>query len=277
MPGGILIFGNGWLGNRLAGALNDARIDPADITDRSAVREALKKLRPSVVINAAGKTGKPNVDWCEDHPAETLSSNVAGPLLLAEECLAHKALMVHLGSGCVYEGDNGGRGFSEEDAPNFSGSLYSRSKRASELALAELPVLQLRIRMPFDGKKHPRNLITKLVGYRTVISTANSLTSIDDFLAASEKLIASRRTGLWNVTNPGSITHDRILTLYKELVDPNFTYEIMSLEALASKVKAGRSNCVLNTEKLEREGIRLPPVEEAMKKALRAYGAEKAG
>ena len=269
----ILIFGNGWLANRLSRALTDTQIAKADIRDRQAIRQVLQEVQPSVVINATGKTGRPNVDWCEDHAAETLSSNVAGPLILAQECLARNVFMAHLGSGCVYEGNNGGHGFSETDQPNFDGSLYSRSKRASESALKDLPVLQLRIRMPFDGTPHPRNLITKLVGYRKVISTPNSLTCIDDFLLAAEKLIAARRTGLWNVTNPGSITHDRILSLYRDLVDPAFTYELMSLDTLASKVRAARSNCVLSTKKLECEGIRLPPVEEAMRRALGAYGA----
>jgi dTDP-4-dehydrorhamnose reductase len=41
----------------------------------------LDEVKPDVVINAAGKTGKPNVDWCEDHKEETLRSNDTGPLV----------------------------------------------------------------------------------------------------------------------------------------------------------------------------------------------------
>lgn len=264
----VLIFGNGWIGNKLASAFS-AEISRANITDRDAVMSALDGYRPSVVINAAGKTGRPNVDGCEKNPAETLSVNVAGPILLAEECVARKIFMAHLGSGCVY--DTSKSGYTEEDPPNFFGSLYSRSKAVSEAALKNLPVLQVRLRMPFDGKPHPRNLITKLVSYKKVINVENSLTRLSDLMVACETLIAERATGIWNVVNPGAFTHGQILDLYRKLVEPTFELEIMPLEELFSVVKTGRSNCVLSSKKLEGLGVKLPHVEEALTDALREY------
>lgn len=234
---------------------------------------ALDSRRPSVVINAAGKTGRPNIDGCEDIPAETLSSNVAGPIILAEECLARKIFMVHLGSGCIY--DNSRSNYTESDPPNFYGSLYSRSKIISEEALKNLPVLQLRLRMPFDGKPHPRNFITKITSYERVISVENSLTCIGDLIVACEVLVAERLTGIWNVVNPGTITHERILDLYKELVDPDFKYEVMTLEELRSVTKVGRSNCTLSTKKLEDLGLKLPHIEIAVMDALQEYKTHK--
>ena len=264
----VLIFGNGWIGNILASAFS-AEISKANITDREAVMSALDGYRPSVVINAAGKTGRPNVDGCEKNPAETLSSNVAGPILLAEECLARKIFMAHLGSGCVY--GNSKSGYTEEDPPNFFGSLYSRSKMVSEAALKNLPVLQIRLRMPFDGKPHPRNLITKVVSYKKVVNVENSLTRLSDLVVACETLVAERATGVWNVVNPGASTHSQILDLYRKLVDPTFEFEVMTLEELSLVVKTGRSNCVLSAEKLAGVGVRLPPVELALTDALREY------
>ncbi len=268
----VLIFGNGWIGNKLASSFS-ADISGANITDRGAVMSALDSRRPSVVINAAGKTGRPNIDGCEDIPAETLSSNVAGPIILAEECLARKIFMVHLGSGCIY--DNSRSNYTESDPPNFYGSLYSRSKIISEEALKNLPVLQLRLRMPFDGKPHPRNFITKITSYERVISVENSLTCIGDLIVACEVLVAERLTGIWNVVNPGTITHERILDLYKELVDPDFKYEVMTLEELRSVTKVGRSNCTLSTKKLEDLGLKLPHIEIAVMDALQEYKTHK--
>lgn len=263
-----LIFGPGWLGARLAEALH-GKVIRADITDRAAIESALKTFAPSVVINAAGKTGRPNIDGCEADPAGTLSVNSAGPILLAEECLRRSIFMAHLGSGCVYDGQRDW--YHETDAPNFFGSIYSRSKIISESALINLPILQLRLRMPFDGTPHQRNLITKLAGYRKIINIQNSMTYVNDFVMAAGILIAARKVGVWNIVNPGAVTHSQIMDLYRKIVDPKHDFEVMDLEEFAKITKAGRSNCLLDTGKLNREGIHLMPVMDAVVEALTKY------
>src|SRR5260221_525042 len=70
----------------------------------AALRAALGAHRPRAVVNAAGKTGRPNVDWCEGHKAETQRVNVGGALLVAEVCGAAGVHLVHLGSGCIFNG-----------------------------------------------------------------------------------------------------------------------------------------------------------------------------
>lgn len=270
MPDRVLVFGNGWLGNKLASALQGVVVK-ADIANREAVMGALDDQHPTVVVNAAGKTGRPNIDGCESDPAGTLLSNVAGPIILAEECLSRGVFMVHMGSGCIY---NDSRfGYTEDDPPNFFGSIYSRSKILAERALRELPVLQLRLRMPFDGSPSPRNLITKLAGYRRIISVPNSLTYVPDLLKAAGELIKKRETGIWNIVNPGQMTHARLLTLYRDIVDPAHTFEEMSIQDLAAITKAGRSNCLLSTKKLEKAGLAMMPVERAVVEALTQYRA----
>lgn len=264
----LLVFGNGWLGNKLADALGGAIIK-VDIANRESVMKVLDGYHPDVVINAAGKTGRPNVDGCELDPAGTLLSNVAGPIILAEECFSRNIFMAHLGSGCVYNDSESG--YTEESPPNFSGSIYSRSKALSEKALSELPVLQVRLRMPFDGEPGPRNLITKIAGYKKVISVPNSLTYVPDFVRAVDELVKRRKTGIWNVVNPGEITHAQILELYREIVDPSHRFEQFSVEELAKITKAGRSNCVLSTQKLKNEGIQMMDVGAAVLEALTKY------
>src|SRR3954468_14776067 len=85
----VLLFGGrGLMGRYFLSAYPDATAADADVADRSAVAAALEAARPDVVINCAGKTGRPNVDWCEEHKAETLRANVTGALVVLEECLA---------------------------------------------------------------------------------------------------------------------------------------------------------------------------------------------
>lgn len=268
MPDRILIFGNGWLGNKLAKALG-GRISFEDITRCDRVIEALYGGNPTVVVNAAGKTGRPNVDSCESDPAGTMAVNVAGPIILARECVARGIFLVHLGSGCIYNGWK--KDYREEDPPNFFGSVYSRSKILAEEALKGLNALQLRLRMPFEGEPGPRNLITKLSKYPRVINIPNSLTYIPDFIDIARQLIERRAVGVWNVVNAGTLTHPEILERYRALVDPGLKFEEMSLEELSKVTTAGRSNCVLSTEKLKAAGIKVRPVKEAMEEALTRY------
>ncbi|MCF7845054.1 MAG: sugar nucleotide-binding protein [Kiritimatiellales bacterium] len=265
----VVIFGaRGYLGTYFSKVFENALTPRIDISDVDQVISAMEELRPDVIINAAGRTGRPNVDWCEDHKEETLISNVAGPILLLNECAKRGIYMAHLGSGCIYSGDNGGKGFSEEDPPNFSGSFYSRTKSWIDQILKEFPVLVLRLRMPFDGTNEERNLITKLKNYNQILDAQNSITYIPDFLEASKKLIEKRATGLYNMVNPGTISPYEIMEMYKEIVDPSKEFKPFKIDELTEVTKAGRSSCVLDSSKLQGEGIKMKPVKEAVEEAL---------
>lgn len=260
------------MGNKLKDSLG-AILSPVDITDKKAVEEELMKYKPKCVINAAGKTGKPNIDWCEDHKMETISSNVTGPLILAELCLKKNIYFVHISSGCIYDGAAPKEsGFLEEDEPNPV-SFYSWTKVEAEKLLKTFPVLIMRIRMPFDSEPHQRNLITKLAGYKSIIDVTNSLTSVEDFLDAAKTLIEKRKTGVFNIVNNGTIGHKDIMSLYQEIVDPSLSYNLIRPEELLSKglAKTGRSNCILDNSKLVAEGIKMRDVREAIKSALSEY------
>ncbi|MBI4121711.1 MAG: sugar nucleotide-binding protein [Parcubacteria group bacterium] len=266
-----LIFGNGYLGNKFHGLLPDSVIDRADINDTAAVAEAIKKYQPQAVINCAAKTGKPNVDWCEDHKLETLDSNLRGALSLLKVCEELGQYWVQIGSGCIYEGDKNGQGWAESDAPNFDRSYYSKVKGWLNDILADFNVLQLRLRMPLDGEPGPRNFITKIATYPKVISVPNSITVIDDLVVAAKALMERKATGIYNVANPGVIEHKEILEMYKEIVDPTHTYTPISLEELATFTKAGRSNCVISSQKLEAAGIHLPEIHGRVRELLHIY------
>ena len=264
----ILVFGaKGYLGQQFLQILPESIGSSADIADQKAVKTEIEKHQPDVIINAAGKTGRPNVDWCEDHKLETIRANVTGPLVLLDECMSRGIYSVHLSSGCIYEGDNNGVGFSETDAPNFSGSFYARTKAWSDQILKEFPVLTLRLRMPFDNTLNDRTLLAKLLKYSRVLDVQNSITYLPDFLAAASLLIGKRRTGVYNIVNPGTISPYEMMQSYKEHVDPSHTFERLTLDQLPSVTKAGRSNCVLSGKKLQGEGIELRQVHNAIEHA----------
>ena len=271
----VLILGSkGFLGTYFMDLFPGAIGERVDITDATAVASALDTHQPDIVINAAGKTGRPNVDWCEDNKEETFASNVAGPLIILDACKERSIYWVHLGAGCIYAGDNGGEGFTEEDEPNFTGSYYAKTKAEIDQKLLHEPVLNLRIRMPFDDSDNPRNLINKIAKYDRVLDVQNSITYIPDFLEAAMKLIESRTVGTFNIVNPGTTSPYDIMVKYKEVVDPTKEFERLVLEDLSEVAKAPRSNCVLSTKKLEEEGITLPPIDQRIEEVMQGFATQ---
>jgi len=272
----ILLFGStGFIGSHLKKALEAAGHEVhgprVEVRNSTEVQKAFTDIRPDVAINATGKTGRPNVDWCETHPVETLGVNVGGSLNIAAMAHESSTHMIQISSGCVYNGDNGGAGYGEDDEPNFFGSLYSRSRVISEKLLREFPnVLQLRIRIPIIGKSLPKNLIDKLLVYPSMIDVINSCTVIEDFVPATIQMIESEQTGVFNMTNIGAMKHSEIMKMYQEIVDPKFEINIMS-EDKQNELNMRRSNCVLSSDKREKIGIHMPPLEESLRRVLENY------
>ncbi len=268
----ILIFGAGWLGYKFRDYLN-AKISLVDITNKKSVENELDLHKPVIVINTAGKTGRPNIDWCEEHKIETVNSNITGALVLLKACLDRGIYLVHLSSGCIFTGESPSKnGFTEDDAPNPV-SFYSWSKAKADEILEKFPTLILRIRMPIDKEPNPRNLITKLASYPMVIDVENSITIVDDLLLTTKEIINRRKTGIYNVVNPVPIKHREIMEMYKQIVNLNHGYTLISPEQLITKglAKARRSNCILSIKKLEKEGINLQTSYEGIKKCMIAY------
>jgi 3,5-epimerase/4-reductase len=270
----VLVFGRGFLGHRLARDLSGAILHAADIADEVAVRAALDEHKPDAVINAAGKTGRPNVDWCETHQEETFRSNVEGALVLARQCAHRDAYLLHLASGCIFYGPSPSPGGWREDDFANPKSFYSRTKYAADLVLSRLPNVGIaRLRMPIDHEPGARNLITKLAKYPKVVDVENSVTIVDDLVGVVGALVEKRASGLFHVANPGTMRHRDLLALYKEYVDPKHSFELIRDDDLVALGLAdvGRSNCILASENLSKLGITMRPLDVALRDAIKRY------
>ena len=227
------------------------------------------------IINCAGYVGKPNVDACELNKADTVEGNVIFPAMLSQLCANKGYLYTHISSGCIYGGYS--KDFTEEDAPNFdfqNGSFYSGTK-----ALAEKIVKQhapnsymFRLRIPFDEFESPRNYLTKLLTYDQLLDARNSLSHRADFAKYTIDLIEQKVPfGIYNVTNKGSVTTKEVVELMQEYLKPNKEFEFFSkLDNFMQEVTAPRSNCVLDTSKIE-QYISIRTAQEALKDALSKY------
>ncbi|RDA93227.1 hypothetical protein CP533_6503 [Ophiocordyceps camponoti-saundersi (nom. inval.)] len=279
----FLIWGaNGWIAGQLRALLQAQAKDVFTTTvrmeDRQAVVQELACVAPTHVINAAGCTGRPNVDWCEDNKEATVRSNAIGTLNLADCCFqAGRLHCTVFATGCIYQYDDehpiGGPGYTEEDEPNFRGSFYSLTKSHVEPMLKSYDnCLILRLRMPVSDDLHPRNFVSKIAGYRRVVNVPNSNSILHDLLPAAIVLAENREVGVYNFTNPGAISHNEILDLFRDIVRPGLTYENFSLEEQAQVLKAGRSNCELDSTKLLTKirefGFNVPEVHDAYRQCF---------
>ncbi len=252
-----------------------------DYADPATLLAALRADKPGFLINAAGYTGKPNVDACELHRADCLDGNSVLPGRIAEACATAGIPWGHVSSGCIYTGCRpDGTGFTETDAPNFTFrqnncSFYSGTKALGEEVLADAPDVYIwRLRIPFEHREGPRNYLTKLMRYPRLLDATNSISQLGEFVAATLACWEKRVPfGTYNVTNPGEVTTrgvvDQILASgvckkeYRFFKDES---EFMSMAAMTP-----RSNCVLSSSKLASVGIRMTDVHEAIARDLRRW------
>ena len=270
----ILIYGSdGWIGNQICELLKQMNIDyikgyiRAENTEE--LEKEIKNIEPTHIMLFIGRThGKigdkeyTTIDYLEQSGKikENVRDNLYSPLVFAILSNKYNFHLTYLGTGCIFEYDNithlfgqESNGFNEKSVPNFFGSSYSVVKGYTDRLMHLFPnVLNVRIRMPITSEKNSRNFITKITTYKKICSVPNSMTVLPELLPIMIDMACNRNmTGTINLTNPGLISHNEILEMYKEIVDPDFVWKNFTIEEQNEILAAGRSNNYLDTSKLE--------------------------
>ena len=268
----VIVYGsNGWIGNQFVKILEDKKINYIKGLSRVNNNEKLIKeiefVNPTHIISFIGRThGKindkiyPTIDYLEQEGklVENIRDNLYSPLLLGFICKEKNIHLTYLGTGCIFKFDKTHpfgkevNGFNESSNPNFFGSSYSIVKGFTDriMHLFNDSVLNLRIRMPITGEKNPRNFITKITTYEKICSVPNSMTVLSELLPCVLEMMNNKKTGTINLTNPGLISHNEILEMYKEIVNPYFKWKNFTQEEQRKILAADRSNNFLDTTKL---------------------------
>lgn len=287
----ILLGGSGYVGGALQAVLTRRDLpfqsvarSSVDYTKASDLHEFLRSVRPEYVINAAGYTGRPNVDACELHKAECLAGNGLLPGTIRQVCEDLQIPWGHISSGCIFTGTrDDGTGFTEHDAPNFSFrqnncSFYSGCKAIGEELLDGAEQCWIwRLRIPFNHVDSPRNYITKMLTYERLLRATNSLSHLDEFAESCIACVQQQCDyGIWNLTNPGSVTTEQVVEMAQTagLSDRSFEFFDSEEQFFQQAAKTPRSNCVLNSSKAIAAGLPLTPVEEALEQAMKNWTGE---
>lgn len=208
---------------------------------------------------------------------ENVRDNLFSPIVLALLAQKYNIHYTYMGTGCIFtynddelehmsdkcndddlgkgaEGPGGVYKFTEDDHPNFFGSSYSTVKGYTDRLMHLFPnVLNIRIRMPITADYNPRNFITKILKYKKICSVQNSMSVLPELLPIMVNMAEKGRVGTVNLVNPGTISHNEILYLYKMYIDSTFTWSNFSIEEQQKVLAAGRSNNHLDTTTLEKD------------------------
>jgi dTDP-4-dehydrorhamnose reductase len=136
----ILLFGaSGQLGRELTRASMGRAVPlvglshaDADIADEAAVRAAVSRHRPSLVVNAAAHT---KVDLAEKEAEAARAGNEIGPGVVAAACRAAGVPLIHISTDYVFDGQK--TGAYAEDDPIAPINAYGCTKAAGERAIRE--------------------------------------------------------------------------------------------------------------------------------------------
>lgn len=126
-------------------------------------------------------------------------------------------------------------------------------------------VCTLRVQKPISSDlNNPRNFITKISRYNKVVNIPNSMTILDELLPISVEMAKRNLSGIWNFTNPGVVSHNEILEMYKAYIDPGFKWTNFTLKEQAKVIVAPRSNNELDASKLKKEFPELLSIKESL-------------
>jgi len=308
----ILLGATGYMGQAFGKELTHRGIPYQPISrkevnyaDYRVLRNFFQKDKPEFVINAAGFTGRPNVDTCENQRGETIVGNVSLAQTVAQACDVAGVRLGFVSSGCIYTGAKVQRecgtwavedrlteplvsdllanrsdrvaGFTEMDQPNFcfshnNCSFYSGTKALAEELMAQFPDFYVwRLRIPFDELDGPRNYLSKVQCYAKVYQNWNSISHRGDFAAAClDSWLQKIPGGVYNVLNPGYISTREVVEKIQKRLKPGWKPEFWTSDDEFYRFGAvtPRSNCILDTTKILNAGIRIRPVEEALEEAL---------
>jgi dTDP-4-dehydrorhamnose reductase len=284
----ILIFGSkGWIGSMfidILKTLNNSSIDFKEALCRADnvddVKLEIFEYNPTHVVSFIGRTHGPNystIDYLEQEGklVENVNDNLFAPFVLAQLSNIYNYHYTYLGTGCIFTTKDLNEeinGFDEDDLPNFFGSSYSVVKGFTDRMMHLYSnVLNLRIRMPITNNYNSRNFITKITNYKKICSIPNSMSVLTEILPYVLDMMKKSITGTINLVNPGLISHNEILEMYKELVDKDFKWENFSIEEQRQILKADRSNNYLDTSKLTNMYPNIINIKDSVRKCLLNY------
>lgn len=231
-----------------------------DVTDPKAVRAAIEKAQPEVVLHLAAAT---DVDRCEQEPDWAYRVNSIGTQNVALACLATGATLVYISTAGVFGGDKP-EPYTEFDEPDPA-NVYGAAKLAGERIVTSLLTQYYIVRagwMVGGGTKDKKFVgkITELIDrgetrLRVVDDKFGSPTYARDLLGGIQALLQTGYYGLYHMVNRGTCSRYDVALAIRELLG-RYDVEIEPVSSAYFPLPAQRARSeMMRNYKLELLGM----------------------
>ena len=254
-----------------------------DLSDAAALVQAVQRVQPSLIVNAAAHTA---VDRAETEPDIAFAINAMAPGVLAQQAAKVNALLVHYSTDYVFDGSQ--RTPYRESDPTHPLGVYGESKLAGEQAVQDSGCRHLLLRTSWVYDSTGRNFLTTMLRLakqhgklRVVGDQHGSPTSAAMIAEASLQLIRSMlnqpamQGGLYHLTAQGHTTWHGFAQAIMHKAGLDIPIEAITTADYPTPAKRPAYS-VLDSSKLQREfNYRLPDWQQALD-ALPALSSQQA-
>ena len=268
----ILILGKGKVSNVIKKNNNIILSKKeCNIIDYENTLSIISEVNPDVIINCAAKT---NLEYCQVEKLETFKSNTLGAMNLINICADLNKKLVHISSGCLFDGNNF---ISSEETLPSPAVWYTWTKKWADEIIQNHGYdnyLILRPRQLISRIPHKSNMITKFakMSHIPAIDEPNSLTCIEDFSEMIDHLLLNNLTGIFNCCNAGVVSPYDIALMIKMYINKDLNVSKISYSDLLSILPNRRVNTILSCEKLIKTGYKPRSAKSALEWCIKGYG-----
>ncbi len=251
-------------------------VNDLDITDEEAVLQKVLEINPDIIINCAAYT---EVDECEEHEDEAYQINVTGVRNLCHAANAAGAVIVHISTDYVFDGEKKAP-YVESDA-YAPQSAYGRTKMAGEQMVRQTAEKYFIVRTAWlygEGKNFVDTML-HLSESRDCVRVVNDQfgtpTSAEELVKVIDLLIQSDRYGIYHATCEGSCDWAEFATEIFRLCGRNMKVEPVTTEEYGAKAKRPSYSVLENRRLTEEFGYRMQGWKLALEKYLADRGLMK--
>jgi dTDP-4-dehydrorhamnose reductase len=192
-----IIIGDGYIGsflnNEIKNQIKDFRFNGFNSDEIEKIFLNKITTKTKYLINCTADTNTVNNDL--NHFKKSFISNSLFVFFLNNFCSKNALKLIHISTGDIY---GNGSFFSEDSGAVDINTNYRFTKHLGE-KLCDSDSLILRIRLPFDDRKHPKNSLYKFMNFEFLMDEDNSMTYLPDLLNSINRLVENDQSGTFNV------------------------------------------------------------------------------